>query len=106
MPGSDLQAGIWAARIGPGAHFDLPGVDPPNNIPKQKFDYFHELVVHEEISRMGTPGAQTIPTHPILLTSLAPTTACHVSRSVAGTQLVRLPSICCGNAHHNDPAKN
>mmetsp|Transcript_46066 Transcript_46066/g.87891 ORF Transcript_46066/g.87891 Transcript_46066/m.87891 type:complete len:529 (+) Transcript_46066:170-1756(+) len=50
------QAGIWAARIGPGAHFDLPGVDPPNNIPKQKFDYFHELVVHEEISRMGTPG--------------------------------------------------
>lgn len=45
-----------AARIGPGVHMMLPGVAPPNGIPPEKFTYFHEMIVHEEITRLGVPG--------------------------------------------------
>jgi alkylation response protein AidB-like acyl-CoA dehydrogenase len=51
------EAGILAARIGPGEHMNLPGVPRLNDIPPDQFDYFHELIVHEEIARIGTPGA-------------------------------------------------
>lgn len=50
------KAGILAARIGPGAHFELPGCAPPNGLSPKDFDYFHELIIHEEISRIGVPG--------------------------------------------------
>ncbi|KAI8809495.1 acyl-CoA dehydrogenase/oxidase [Cladochytrium replicatum] len=47
-------AGILAARLGPGAHLkgfpQLGGIDPAN------FDYFHELIAHQEHGRMGLPG--------------------------------------------------
>jgi hypothetical protein len=34
----------------------LSGVPRLNGIPPEEFDYFHELIVHEEIARIGTPG--------------------------------------------------
>jgi predicted heme/steroid binding protein len=45
--------GLWAARLGPGPH--LPKVLPGNVDPKQ-FDYFHEMIAHQEIARMCCPG--------------------------------------------------
>mmetsp|Transcript_10047 Transcript_10047/g.13675 ORF Transcript_10047/g.13675 Transcript_10047/m.13675 type:complete len:522 (-) Transcript_10047:148-1713(-) len=50
------KAGIHSARIGPGAHMSLPDGAPPNGIHPDKFDYFHELIVQEEIARIGCPG--------------------------------------------------
>ncbi|KAJ2984913.1 hypothetical protein HDV02_000865 [Globomyces sp. JEL0801] len=48
------KAGLLAAKIGPGVHLkgyqQLTGVDP------SKYDYFHELIVHEEMSNIGLPG--------------------------------------------------
>jgi len=49
------SAGLLAALVGPGPWmkglkiFDLPG---------EQFDYFHELITHEETHRMGYPGFQ------------------------------------------------
>jgi len=49
--------GLFAAAIGPGPH--LKFVDKlPGNINPENFDYFHELITHEEVSRLGTPGFQ------------------------------------------------
>jgi alkylation response protein AidB-like acyl-CoA dehydrogenase/predicted heme/steroid binding protein len=45
--------GILAARLGPGKH--LPKV-LPGNLDSSKFDYFHELIAHEEIARLCCPG--------------------------------------------------
>ncbi|KAH6599394.1 hypothetical protein BASA50_003090 [Batrachochytrium salamandrivorans] len=48
------EFGYLAARIGPGEHlkaFSLPGGVSPD-----KFDYFHEMIAHEEVSRLGVPG--------------------------------------------------
>lgn len=49
------QAGILIGRIGPGPAVQY-APKLPADIPREKFSYFHELVVHEENSRMGTPG--------------------------------------------------
>eukprot|EP00240_Pyramimonas_obovata_P002298 CAMPEP_0118924594 /NCGR_PEP_ID=MMETSP1169-20130426/2660_1 /TAXON_ID=36882 /ORGANISM="Pyramimonas obovata, Strain CCMP722" /LENGTH=522 /DNA_ID=CAMNT_0006865721 /DNA_START=158 /DNA_END=1726 /DNA_ORIENTATION=- len=50
------QAGILSGRVGPGDHLKFPGVATPNGIPPEKFTYFHEMIVHEELSRLGCPG--------------------------------------------------
>jgi len=44
---------MWAARLGPGPH--LPKV-LPGNVDAKQFDYFHELIVHQEITRMCCPA--------------------------------------------------
>lgn len=49
------QAGILIGRIGPGPALKFaPRL--PADIPAEKFSYFHELIVHEENSRIGCPG--------------------------------------------------
>lgn len=47
--------GLLAARIGPGKHLKLvPRV--LGDIPAEKFDYFHEMIAHEEVGRLACPG--------------------------------------------------
>lgn len=52
------EAGLLAGRIGPGKHLKL--IPRPDNaifgMPIDKFDYFAESILHEEISRLGCPG--------------------------------------------------
>ncbi|KAJ1564472.1 hypothetical protein HK405_014786, partial [Cladochytrium tenue] len=46
--------GLLASRIGPGPHlksFRLPGGVRP-----EEFDYFHELIAHEEVAAIGSSG--------------------------------------------------
>ena len=52
--------GIWASRVGPGPWlkmcvdgglFTLPG-----DIKPEEFNYFHELIAHEEAARWGCPA--------------------------------------------------
>ncbi|KAJ3120031.1 hypothetical protein HK098_004924 [Nowakowskiella sp. JEL0407] len=47
-------AGIWASRVGPGPH--LIGFNLPGGVKPEEFDYFHELIVHQENTRTGAPG--------------------------------------------------
>lgn len=46
--------GLLASRIGPGPH--LEGHKLPGGIKPDEFDYFHELIAHEENSRISFPG--------------------------------------------------
>lgn len=41
-------------RMGPGKH--LHGLILPGGLKGEDFDYFHELVVVQELSRIGAPG--------------------------------------------------
>ncbi|EFP82580.2 uncharacterized protein PGTG_08776 [Puccinia graminis f. sp. tritici CRL 75-36-700-3] len=43
-----------AMRLGPGKH--LHGLTLPAGLKGENFDYFHELIIIQELSRMGTPG--------------------------------------------------
>ena len=43
-----------AMRMGPGKH--LHGLTLPGGLKGEDFDYFHELVVVQELSRIGAPG--------------------------------------------------
>ncbi|GAA5926562.1 uncharacterized protein JCM15063_000309 [Sporobolomyces koalae] len=45
---------IHAMRMGPGKH--LHGLILPGGLRGEDFDYFHELVVVQELSRIGAPG--------------------------------------------------
>ncbi|GAA5830888.1 hypothetical protein JCM5353_002636, partial [Sporobolomyces roseus] len=45
---------IHAMRMGPGKH--LHGLILPGGLKGEDFDYFHELVVVQELSRIGAPG--------------------------------------------------
>ncbi|KAI9313275.1 acyl-CoA dehydrogenase/oxidase [Dichotomocladium elegans] len=49
--------GILAANVGPGAYLTKYNVKLPCGIPPEKFDYFHELIMHEEVIRWGARGA-------------------------------------------------
>ena len=52
-------AGILAARIGPGPHLAMVesmGIKLPGGVPSASFDYFHEMLVHQESARLGCPG--------------------------------------------------
>lgn len=52
------EVGLLAGRIGPGKHLKL--IDRPDGkifgMPIDKFDYFAESILHEEISRLACPG--------------------------------------------------
>eukprot|EP00158_Paraphelidium_tribonemae_P003257 Partr_v1_DN25998_c0_g1_i2_m68809 putative acyl-CoA dehydrogenase len=48
------EFGLLASRIGPGAH--LEGRSLPASIAPADFDYFHELIAHEEMAYLGYPG--------------------------------------------------
>eukprot|EP01059_Diplonema_ambulator_P011793 TRINITY_DN2182_c5_g6_i2.p2 TRINITY_DN2182_c5_g6~~TRINITY_DN2182_c5_g6_i2.p2 ORF type:complete len:521 (+),score=204.01 TRINITY_DN2182_c5_g6_i2:79-1641(+) len=53
------MAGILAARLGPGPWMkDLKAMGIPvvGNIPAEKYDYFHEWMVHQEIMKVGCPA--------------------------------------------------
>jgi hypothetical protein len=48
------KVGLLAGQSYPGAHlknFKLLG-----DLPYEKFDYFHELITHYEVSRLMAPG--------------------------------------------------
>jgi len=47
-------AGVLAAQIGPGPW--LQGIKLPGGVKPEEFDYFHEMIAHEETARLGTPG--------------------------------------------------
>ncbi|KAI8621039.1 acyl-CoA dehydrogenase/oxidase [Chytriomyces sp. MP71] len=47
--------GLLASRIGPGLHLKfVPSL--PAGVKPEQFDYFHEQIAHEEMSRLGSPG--------------------------------------------------
>ncbi|KAI8995726.1 acyl-CoA dehydrogenase/oxidase [Gaertneriomyces semiglobifer] len=46
------QMGLLACRLGPGPHLKLvPSL--PANVSPDEFDYFHEMIAHEETTRLG-----------------------------------------------------
>lgn len=51
------KAGLLASRIGPGPHLkalvQAGLISLPGGVKPEEFDYFHEMIAHEEISRMG-----------------------------------------------------
>lgn len=47
-------SGLIGCRLGPGPH--LKDVPIPGGIHWQEFDYFHELILHDELAKLGTPG--------------------------------------------------
>ncbi|KAI8920050.1 acyl-CoA dehydrogenase/oxidase [Powellomyces hirtus] len=49
------QFGILACRLGPGPHLKMvPSL--PAGIKPEEFDYFHEMIAHEETTRLGIYG--------------------------------------------------
>ncbi|KAJ3279847.1 hypothetical protein HDU79_000252, partial [Rhizoclosmatium sp. JEL0117] len=47
--------GLLASRIGPGLHLKfVPSL--PAGVKPDQFDYFHEMIAHEEIARLGSPS--------------------------------------------------
>jgi len=62
MPSHDIwkmmgREGLLASRIGVACMNQLPaGITLPGGLAPNQFDYFHELIAHEEIARLATPG--------------------------------------------------
>jgi predicted heme/steroid binding protein len=50
------SAGILAGRMGPGPH--LASFESICGVPVAEYDYFHEMILHEEFSNLGLPGFQ------------------------------------------------
>jgi alkylation response protein AidB-like acyl-CoA dehydrogenase/predicted heme/steroid binding protein len=50
------EFGWLASRIGPGPH--LQGLNLPGGVKPEEFDYFHEMIAHEELATIGIPGYQ------------------------------------------------
>lgn len=54
------KAGILASRIGPGPWLkplcEGTGLVLPGGVKPEEFDYFHELIAHQEMMQLGTPG--------------------------------------------------
>ena len=56
------KLGIHAARLGPGAHMNVwkdqiaEGDKTIFGVTVEEFDYHHEAIVHEELTRVGCPG--------------------------------------------------
>ena len=48
------DAGILASQFYPGKH--LEGIQLPGGLKTSDFDYFHELICHQELNRIGAPG--------------------------------------------------
>lgn len=63
-PDRELQkklgmSGMMVTRMGPGPWLKdalALGIQIPGDVPPEEFDYFHELLVHQEIGRIGRPG--------------------------------------------------
>lgn len=49
-------AGILVANLGPGAHLAASGIPLLAGVTHQEFDFFHEMILHEEMYRIGAPG--------------------------------------------------
>merc|ERR1719223_2043380 len=49
------ECGLTAMAQGPGEHLKLAPNGLPGGVTAEEFDYFHELVVHEERSRHFAP---------------------------------------------------
>ncbi|KAI9026709.1 acyl-CoA dehydrogenase/oxidase [Hyaloraphidium curvatum] len=49
------DAGLLACRLGPGKHLSL-GMKLPDCVKPSEFDYFHEMVVNEELSTLASRG--------------------------------------------------
>ncbi|KAL1934658.1 hypothetical protein VTP01DRAFT_6840 [Rhizomucor pusillus] len=49
-------AGLLAANIGPGKFLKEFNIKLPGGIDPDEFDYFHEMIVHEEMARWGVRG--------------------------------------------------
>ncbi|CAO3634210.1 unnamed protein product [Cunninghamella blakesleeana] len=48
------ETGLLACNIGPGKH--LNGINIPGGVKPEEFDYFHEMIVHEEFARVVPRG--------------------------------------------------
>ncbi len=52
------KVGLLASRIGPGAHLKMlvrAGlISLPGGVKPEEFDYFHEMIAHEEVARIGS----------------------------------------------------
>lgn len=51
------EAGLLAARMGPGIALKMAPKGQLGGITPEEFDFFHEQIVHEEFARLGCPGA-------------------------------------------------
>lgn len=51
------STGFFACRLGPGSHLNL-FKSLPGGVDHKDFTYYHEQIIHEEISRFGYPGYQ------------------------------------------------
>lgn len=53
------MSGALVGRMGPGPWLKEAvnlGIEIPGGVAPDEFDYFHEMLVHQEISRLGRPG--------------------------------------------------
>jgi len=53
------MAGMMVTRMGPGPWLQTAlqlGITLPGGVRPEEFDYFHEMTVHMEMSRLGAPG--------------------------------------------------
>ncbi|GAN04906.1 acyl-CoA dehydrogenase-like protein [Mucor ambiguus] len=48
------EAGVLASQLGPGEH--LKGMKLPGGVTPEEFDFFHEMIAHQETARLGAPG--------------------------------------------------
>jgi alkylation response protein AidB-like acyl-CoA dehydrogenase len=64
LPDRDLQqklgsSGVLGCRLGPGPwlrEMDTLGIKIPGGVSAEEFDFFHEMLVHQEFGRIGRPG--------------------------------------------------
>lgn len=64
LPDRELQmklgmSGLMVSRMGPGPWLAVAksiGIHIPGDVPPDEFNFFHEMLVHQEISRLGRPG--------------------------------------------------
>jgi len=52
-------SGMMAIRMGPGPwlqELKALGIPIPGDVPPEEFDYFHEMLAHQEFARLGRPG--------------------------------------------------
>jgi len=53
------MSGLMVTRMGPGTWLSEAvklGVSIPGGVAPEEFDYFHEMLAHQEIARLGLPG--------------------------------------------------
>jgi len=53
------MAGLMVSRMGPGMWLREAvalGITIPGGVTPEEFDYFHEMIAHQEIARLGLPG--------------------------------------------------